>query len=145
MSDDDLPKLPTWKEFRPRRARESPVDYLHAKLEADISQERDRDHWFMSTVVQHLMINVELLHNDLLGDGTVRRRGVLHQLIEEQKEQSERILAIPSLVRKTIADAHVKQQANEWGTVKKFTYGVLSLTLATFIAALIWLLVVGHK
>lgn len=143
-ADDGLPKLPAWKDYRQRHRGEELAVYLQGKLEYDIQQERDRDHWFIQ-VFAAMIGNLDLLHNDLLGDGSLLRKGILPQLFEEQKDQAQRLAEIPKLVREIVTDAGVQRRANDWTAIKKFTYGLISIALATFIAALIWLLVVGHK
>lgn len=136
MSDDEPKILPPWREFRARYRDEQPQEYLNAKFEDAIRQARDRDHWLTSQF-NAVLGNVELLRNDLIGDGTVLRRGILTVILEKQEQ-------FPQLVRNELRDARIERRSREWTAARKWALGMSSAAAAAIVAALVMLWVVHH-
>lgn len=144
MDDDERGRtLPPWREYRQRYVDEDETTYRLLKLEFEVRQGRDRDHWLVSQF-NAVLGNVELLREDLIGDGSMLKHGILNELTDKLTRLATQQQETPATVMKLIHEQRTNQEAQEWSTVKKWVYTMSSAAMGAILAALIVLLITHH-
>lgn len=110
-------------------AGEDRVDYLASAIAYDMRQTRDRDHWFANQL-SAVYTSQDLLHRDLMGDGTVLKPGILPVM-------ERRLRDMPNLIRQ-------EDDAQSYSTMKKWMWGVLGGCIVAGVAAILGLALGVH-